>query len=198
MIRNLVITGVGGQGVVTAAALVRWAALDCGYLVRGLDNRGGAQRLGHVSAVIRCCRDPERPLSPEIPHGECDLLLSLEAGEGLRFLPVLAPTSTVVHATRLVVPTNQRRKRLDYLTLDQCRAGYRACAARVCEIDLDGEAMRRFKKPVLANLIALGAGLHLAEWRDFIAALVPTLADESRAAFEAGIELARVRAVREE
>jgi len=179
--------------VVTAASLVRWAALDCGYVVRGLDNRGGAQRLGHVSAVIRCCREPDRPVSPEIPRGECDLLLSLEAGEGLRFLPFLAKNAVVVHATRLVVPTNQRRRRLDYLTLDQCRTGYSTCSSRVCEIDLDREAWRRFRKPVLANLIALGAGLQMAGWSDFAASLTPTLAEESRAAFEVGVSLARSR-----
>lgn len=190
MIRNLVITGIGGQGVVTAAAWARWAALDCGYEVRGLDNRGGAQRLGHVSAIIRCCRDPQRPVSPEIPPGECQLLLSLEAGEGLRFLPLLAAGSVVVHATRLVVPTNQRRKRLEYLTLEQCRAAYATFGSKVREIDLDGEAHRRFRKPVLANLIALGAGLQLAGWQDFMAALKTPLEGDARAAFEAGIALA--------
>ncbi len=110
MIRNVIITGIGGQGVVTAAGLLRWAALGAGFAVTGSDNRGGAQRLGHVSALVRLTDESDRLLAPDVPVGGCDLLLTYEGSEGLRFARHLSRRTRVLFSPMIFIPTNQRRQ----------------------------------------------------------------------------------------
>ncbi len=188
MIRNFIITGIGGQGVVTAAGWLRHAAIRAGLRLAGQDNRGGAQRLGHVAAIIRCTDEPERPLAPEIPAGTCDLLVSLEASEGLRFAAALGPHTVVVHSRRVVVPTNQRRARAPYLNLAECHAHYRQRAGVVREFDADAMAGQRFRQPVLANLILLGAGLTLLGDRTLLRHVETQLPETGRRALAFGIQ----------
>jgi len=186
MIKNVIITGIGGQGVVTAASLLREAALIAGFRLAGQDNRGGAQRLGHVAALIRFTDEPGRPLSPEIPDGECDLLISLEASEGLRYARSIGRNTFIVHGTRIVIPTNQRRARLLYVTLNQCQEAYRQRAQQVLGIDLDAMAREAFRKPVLGKLIALGAGCELWLPRAMTAAAAGRLLDDQLEAWKLG------------
>ncbi|MBF0501005.1 MAG: 2-oxoacid:acceptor oxidoreductase family protein [Candidatus Riflebacteria bacterium] len=194
MIFNVVITGIGGQGVITAAGLLRFAAITAGYRLTGADNRGGAQRLGHVSAVIRITDDDceIRPLAPEIPKQNCDLLISLEASEGLRFADLINPGGTIVMNRRITIPTNIRRARLPYPTLAQCLIAYEALVSgggrtsKVIELDADGMASDAFRKPILGNLIALGAGLSRSAPPGIVERLTSRLSEEERAAFDLG------------
>lgn len=186
MIKNIIITGIGGQGVVTAAGLLREAALIAGFRLAGQDNRGGAQRLGHVAAIIRCTDDPDVPLAPEIPDGECDLLISLEASEGLRYARSIGRNTLVVHGTRLVIPTNQRRARLPYITMNECHEAYRQRAQRVLSFDLDTMARDAFRKPVLGNLIALGAGCEFWLPRSLVSAAAGRLSGDLQEAWKLG------------
>ncbi|HEY9072078.1 MAG TPA: 2-oxoacid:acceptor oxidoreductase family protein [Candidatus Ozemobacteraceae bacterium] len=190
MIRNLVITGIGGQGVVSCAALLRWAALAAGYTLTGSDNRGGAQRLGHVAAVIRLTDEPDTPLAPDIPDLCCDLLISLEASEGLRYASILGPRSLVIHDSRIVVPTNQRRNRLPYPDADACTTAYRERAGRVIRIDADRSARERFGKAVLGGMILMGAGLGHAGLLNISEYILSSIDNDSAAAFAFGRGLA--------
>lgn len=189
MIWNILLTGIGGQGVVTAAGFLRWSILAAGYRLAGQDNRGGAQRLGHVSAIVRFSDDSDRPISPEIPDGACHLLLSLEASEGLRFSSALSKVSVVIHSTRIVIPTNQRRARLPYVSLEQCQEVYRSLAGKVISLDPDGLAATNFGRPVLGNLIVLGLGIKLAAPAKLSRLLETQLEGDSLQAFRLGLEL---------
>lgn len=175
MQKNVIITGIGGQGVVTAAGLLRRLALERGFRLRGSDNRGGAQRLGHVSAIIRYTDQPDRPMAPEIPDQECDLLISLEATEGLRFARAIGPRTLVLFSRRIVIPTNQRRARLPYINLSECDHHYGATSRKVISADFDRIAGSRFGKAVLANFLMLGMGI-----REALPELMPP--DSSRGA----------------
>ncbi|EKD68591.1 MAG: hypothetical protein ACD_47C00534G0002, partial [uncultured bacterium] len=52
-VKNIIITGIGGQGVLYLSAILRGALARKYGAISGYDNRGGAQRLGHVASVIR-------------------------------------------------------------------------------------------------------------------------------------------------
>lgn len=162
MLKNIIITGIGGQGTVTAAGLLRRLALEAGFRLRGSDNRGGAQRLGHVSAIVRYTDEPDRPMAPEIPDQECDLLISLEATEGLRFARAIGPRTIIIFSRRIVIPTNQRRARLPYLNLSECEHHYGVHSKKVLSADFDRIAGSRFGKAVLANFLMLGMGIREA------------------------------------
>jgi len=78
---NLIINGIGGQGVITLLSLVGEAAFVEGYDVRSSELHGLSQRGGSVETHIRFGR---KVYSPLIPNGKADLILSLEMLEGLR------------------------------------------------------------------------------------------------------------------
>jgi indolepyruvate ferredoxin oxidoreductase beta subunit len=186
---NIIITGIGGQGVVTLASCLRRALIGCGYRIAGLDNRGGAQRLGHVAAVIRASSDEEYPLGPEIPPGSCHLLITMEISEGLRYASALGRETIVIAGSRLVIPTNQRRRREAYVTKEECRTAYRARVGSFCELDAEAQALERWGDSRAANMILLGRGvreLGNVRLRHFLMVTLTTLAPSALAAFESG------------
>ncbi|MBF0544617.1 MAG: 2-oxoacid:acceptor oxidoreductase family protein [Candidatus Riflebacteria bacterium] len=166
MIKNIIITGIGGQGVIHIASLLRKAVLYNGYSLKGCDNRGGAQRLGHVSATIRYTKDPNRIFASEIPPESANLLISLEATEGLRFFPTLSKKTEIVISNRIFIPTNQRRKRLPYLLLSDCEKAYKIASEHIYFFDFIKLATQNFGESILSNLLALGTGLSRPGFED--------------------------------
>lgn len=78
---NLIISGVGGQGVITLLQILARAAMNKGYQLRTSELHGLSQRGGSVSVHIRFGR--EEVYSPTVPEGKADLLLALEYQESL-------------------------------------------------------------------------------------------------------------------
>lgn len=83
---NILVTGVGGQGILMATEIIARVALKGGYDVKKADVHGMAQRGG---TVISSVRFGEKVHSPVISRGEANVLLSFELLEGLRQLPYL-------------------------------------------------------------------------------------------------------------
>lgn len=78
---NIVLTGVGGQGVLTLGIIIAEAALKQGYDVRTTELHGLAQRGGSIPVHVRFGKKMYTPL---ILEGEADLIISLEPLEALR------------------------------------------------------------------------------------------------------------------
>lgn len=85
---NILVAGVGGQGVMTAAEILSQAALEQGHDVKKTEVAGMSQRGGVVTSHVRF---GERVLSPAIPDGEADILLGFEPAESLRWCEQLRP-----------------------------------------------------------------------------------------------------------
>ena len=78
---NVIVNGVGGQGIITLLALIDQAVFIEGYDVKSSELHGLSQRGGSVETHIRFGK---KVYSPLIPNGEADLIISLEMLEGLR------------------------------------------------------------------------------------------------------------------
>ncbi|HPF58585.1 MAG: indolepyruvate oxidoreductase subunit beta [Candidatus Competibacteraceae bacterium] len=101
-ITNILVVGIGGQGVMTAAEMLARTAMEQGYDVKKTEVAGMAQRGGVVSSHVRF---GPKVYSPQIDPGEADLLIGFEAAEGLRWLPHLRPAGiAMVNTLRLVPP----------------------------------------------------------------------------------------------
>ncbi|MCB1781223.1 MAG: indolepyruvate oxidoreductase subunit beta [Candidatus Competibacteraceae bacterium] len=101
-ITNILVVGIGGQGVMTAAEMLARTALNQGYDVKKTEVAGMAQRGGVVSSHVRF---GPKIYSPQIDPGEADLLIGFEAAEGLRWLPYLRPSGVaMVNTLRLTPP----------------------------------------------------------------------------------------------
>jgi len=98
---NIIISGVGGQGVVLLSELLGTAAVADGVAVKGSEVLGMAQRGGSVFSNIRLGRTVIAPLTPE---GKCDVLIAVEPSEALRNIQYLAKGSVVVINSTKVLP----------------------------------------------------------------------------------------------
>ena len=85
---DILVTGVGGQGVVLASDIIGEAALSAGYDVKKTDTLGMAQRGGSVVSNVRIA---PRVWSPMIKEGEVDLILAFEKLEAARWSHYLCP-----------------------------------------------------------------------------------------------------------
>ena len=91
---DIILSGVGGQGILSIAAIIGEAALAEGLHIKQAEVHGMSQRGGDVQSNLRLSSDPIN--SDLIPHGGADLILSLEPMEALRYLPYLAPKGWIV------------------------------------------------------------------------------------------------------
>ena len=91
---NIIISGVGGQGILTIAAVLDTAALNQGLYVKQAEVHGMSQRGGAVQSHVRI--SDKEIFSDLIPNGKADLILSVEPMESLRYLPYLKKDGWIV------------------------------------------------------------------------------------------------------
>jgi indolepyruvate ferredoxin oxidoreductase, beta subunit len=95
---DILFAGVGGQGVLSMAAIIGRAALSEGLHAKQSEVHGMAQRGGAVQAHLRLS---DRPIASDlISLGTADLILSLEPVESLRYVSYLAPSGTLVTSSQ--------------------------------------------------------------------------------------------------
>ena len=86
--KSIMIVGVGGQGTLLASRILGHAIVSQGYDVKVSEVHGMSQRGGDVQSNLRIS---DQPIASDlIPSGKCDLIISLEPMEGLRYLPYLS------------------------------------------------------------------------------------------------------------
>jgi indolepyruvate ferredoxin oxidoreductase beta subunit len=104
-IYNILLSGVGGQGILVASQILAEAALAAGYDVKKAEVHGMAQRGGSVSSHVRF---GEEVYSPLITKHEADFLVAFEPLEALRYLNYLRPGGTVVLNEQKILPQSVR------------------------------------------------------------------------------------------
>ncbi len=94
MKQDIILSGVGGQGIVSIASVIGLAALEENLHIKQSEVHGMSQRGGAVMSHLRISSQPVS--SDLIPLGKADMILSAEPMESLRYLPYLAKESWVV------------------------------------------------------------------------------------------------------
>ena len=92
-ITNVLLVGVGGQGILLASEILSEAAMLAGFDVKKSEIHGMSQRGGSVVSHVRYGTEV---FSPIVPEGEVDILFGFELMETARSLPLLKPGGTVV------------------------------------------------------------------------------------------------------
>jgi len=95
---DFVIAGVGGQGIVSIAATIGYAAVEAGLYLKQSEVHGMSQRGGDVSSNLRL--SDQEIFSDLIPFGMADMIISVEPMESLRYLPMLSPNGWLVTNTK--------------------------------------------------------------------------------------------------
>ncbi len=115
---NIVVTGVGGQGILTAANLLGWAALKAGHKVRVGEVHGLSQRFGTVIAYVRFGEDVYGAM---VPEGKGDVILSFEPSEALRYINYLKEGGLVLTNSKPVPPQAVTMGKATYPTLERIK-----------------------------------------------------------------------------
>ena len=100
MHKNVILAGVGGQGILTLAAIIDYAAMLSGLQIKQAEVHGMSQRGGAVQSHLRI--SDKEIYSDLIPKGKADLVISLELMEALRYIPYLADDGIIITATETV------------------------------------------------------------------------------------------------
>ena len=99
---NVIFTGVGGTGVITAARILATAGIIEGQNVRLGEVHGMSQRLGAVNTAVRIGDNVRGPI---IPLATADLLLSIEPIEAIRQIETINPKGTIIVGMHKITPT---------------------------------------------------------------------------------------------
>ena len=97
MKQDIILAGVGGQGILSIAYVIDQAALEQGLVFKQAEVHGMAQRGGAVQSHLRLSNG--EIFSDLIPKGEADMILSVEPLETLRYLDFLSPQGIVVSSS---------------------------------------------------------------------------------------------------
>lgn len=98
MNKDIILAGVGGQGIISIAAIIGTAALEQGLFLKQSEVHGISQRGGDVQSNLRI--SDKEIASDLIPYGKADLIISVEPLEALRHLPFLSPDGWVITNTK--------------------------------------------------------------------------------------------------
>ena len=160
---NILLAGVGGQGLMLLSAVLGEACTASEMRVVTQEQHGLAQRSGSITAHVRI----GEAYSPMIPYGEADLILAMEAMEALRNIEYLKSEGAIVMSSRVIHPvieTNKlvvnRRESLPYLMLDDIRVQLEKAIKQVLVVDAVTLAMEA-GNPRTENVVLLGAASRL-------------------------------------
>jgi len=150
---NILLGGVGGQGVILMSELLGRSAIADGMRVRGSEILGMAVRGGSVTSIIRIGDDVYGPL---IPQGKCDVLIGMEPSEGLRNASYLSRSGSVILNTTPIIPFTVSLGQSSYPSLDQILEKLNSVAGKVITLNA-AELAKEAGSLLSANIVMLGA-----------------------------------------
>lgn len=150
---NVVICGVGGQGVVSAGRVLADAALRTGMRVRCMEIVGGAQRGGAVSCHVRFGEEVHSPL---VPDGSADVIIGIEPVEAVRISArLLRKDGIVVVNETPVYPITVQVRQEDYPSIEDLKKILERMTSNIYLINASEVAMELGGR-IAASMILLG------------------------------------------
>ena len=150
MKRDIILAGVGGQGILSIATVIGDAALNEGLYLKQAEVHGMSQRGGDVQSNLRLSSDPI--YSDLIPKGGADLIISLEPMEALRYLPYLKEDGWIVTSNKPFVNIP------NYPAIEEVIKHIEAIEHHVL-VDVEELAKEAGAPAQAANMVLLGAAI---------------------------------------
>ena len=183
---NILLVGVGGQGIILASEIIAETALRSGLDAKKSEVHGMSQRGGVVSSHVRFGPVVHSPL---IEEGRADVILSFEILESLRWLNFLAPAGAVLANTQKIVPPIAAAGLTTYLDDPAAELTARVPGAVLVPADAIARELgnTRLVNSVMLGVLSTMTPLAEDAWRAVVAEFVPAKArDANLAAFERG------------
>ena len=181
MKKDIILAGVGGQGILSIATVIGEAALQEGLYLKQAEVHGMSQRGGDVQSNLRLSSEPI--MSDLIPKGGADLIISLEPMEALRYVEYLKPDGWIVTSCVpfLNIP--------NYPESEEVLARVRAHKNHVL-LDVEALAKEAGAPAQAANMVLLGAAIPMLgiEHDKMIAGVARVFARKGEAVVETNIK----------
>ncbi|MEE1316078.1 MAG: indolepyruvate oxidoreductase subunit beta [Prevotella sp.] len=188
MKKDIILCGVGGQGILSVATIIGEAATKAGINLKQAEVHGMSQRGGDVQSNLRLSTN--QIYSDLIPQGACDVIISMEPMEALRYLPYLAKDGVVVTNSKPFV-------NIPNYPEEQALFAELASLPRVVQLDIE-QVAKDAGSARSANVVLLGmAAKHigLVSTEQLRHAVAPVFARQGEAvvnanlkAFDLGVE----------
>lgn len=156
---NILLAGIGGQGLMLLSQVMGDACTRSGVKVVVGAQHGLAQRSGSISAHVRI----GDAYSPLIPYGTADVIIAMDAMEALRYVEFLKQGGMVIMNSRIMHPPletapiiKNRQEKGMYITLEQVKEQLGKVAEKVIAIDAEKVAIEA-GNPRTENIVLLGA-----------------------------------------
>ena len=150
MKRDIILAGVGGQGILSIATVIGDAALNEGLYLKQAEVHGMSQRGGDVQSNLRLSSEPI--YSDLIPMSGADIIISLEPMEALRYLPYLKPDGWIVTSSKPFVNIP------NYPEIEDVLARIKELENYVL-VDVEDLAKQAGAPAQAANMVLLGAAI---------------------------------------
>jgi indolepyruvate ferredoxin oxidoreductase beta subunit len=154
MKRDIILAGVGGQGILSIATVIGDAALNEGLYLKQAEVHGMSQRGGDVQSNLRLSSEPI--YSDLIPLQGADIIISLEPMEALRYLPYLKPEGWIVTSSKPFVNIP------NYPDIEDVIAHVKAVKNHVL-VDVEELAKQAGAPAQAANMVLLGAAIPMLD-----------------------------------
>ena len=180
MKKDIILSGVGGQGILSIASVIGLAAMDCGLHLKQSEVHGMSQRGGDVQSHLRISDQPIN--SDLIPLNGADMIISVEPMEALRYLPWLSKEGWIITNTSTFenIP--------NYPAKEDIIAELEKIKNHVL-IDADGIAAS-LMSPRSGNMVVLGAASHYLDipYEKFVEAVKQLFASKGSDIVEKNIQ----------
>jgi indolepyruvate ferredoxin oxidoreductase beta subunit len=190
---DIVLVGVGGQGVLTIGDLLLRAAFQADVPASFCPSKGMAQRGGFVKVEIRLGREG---VGPRIRDRGADLVVGMERSESLKGIRYAKPEGTFLLYDHVWESTEVMVGTASYPALEQVAAQIRSAAAQLIVLDPSNRPLVQ-GQPVPANVYVLGAMMGNSPAREVLDPTIvertigtrwPKAENRNRAAFRSGLE----------
>ena len=181
MKNDIILSGVGGQGILSIAAIIGEAALAENLYIKQAEVHGMSQRGGDVQSNLRIA---DRPINSDlIASGNADVIISLEPMEALRYLPYLSREGWIITSSAPFVNIpNYPEEKVLKAELQKL--------PRVIMLDVN-ELAKEHNLPKCANVILLGAAaksLQIIGYSDLEKSIARVFAHKGQAVIEMNLK----------
>lgn len=186
---DIILAGVGGQGILTVATILGSAALESDLYLKQAEVHGMSQRGGDVQSNLRISSNPIH--SDLIPRRGADLIVSLEPMEALRYIPFLSKEGWIVTSTVPFINIE------NYPAVEELDREFKNCG-KVIAFDMDAVAKENASQRS-SNMVLLGAASNFIDIPQerienaivrFFERKGEKIVEQNIAAFRAGREIA--------
>jgi indolepyruvate ferredoxin oxidoreductase beta subunit len=192
---NVVIVGVGGQGVILMTRILEDAAFLSGHNVMGSELHGMAQRGGQVMSTVRI-GDAH---SSMIGTGEAHVILGLEPVETYRHLNLASKDTIIITSTNSIYPFTVTSGDEKYPDIKVLLDGLDTCSNKLVKLDLDKLILERMLPNIVRSSIMLGALIGVypefpassEKLKEVINSVPLKYVKENLKAFDLGLEFAK-------